>query len=143
MSLPITTGEGWGWWGQSALRIHSKAVVEKLSPWLFPFAMLHSNSFCWVLEQHQEAEKCGFQFQVCHQSTPLSMGELWRLTPHLGLDIVICRMGMPSRATNCRCLLGLRGFWGFGCLSWANLGEVVTQGYYSFQRAIIHFICER
>ena len=53
-------------------------------------------------------------------------GELWWLTPHLGLDLVICRMGMLSRATNCRCLLGLRGFWGFGCLSRANLGEVVT-----------------
>ena len=74
------------------------------------------------IEQRQEAEECGFQFQVCHQSTPLSMGELWWLTPHLGLDLVICRMGMLSRATNCRCLLGLSGFWGFGCLSRANLG---------------------
>ena len=71
-SLPITTWEDWGWQGQSALRIHSKAVVEKLSPWLFPFAMLHSDFFCWVLEQCQEAEECGFQFQVCHKSTPLS-----------------------------------------------------------------------
>ena len=71
------------------------------------------------------------------------MSELWLLTPHLGLDLVICRMGMLSRATNCSCLHGLRGFWGFGCLSWANLGEVVTRGYHSLQRVIIYFICER
>lgn len=57
----------------------SKAVVGKLSSGSFP-AMLHSNSFCWVLEQHQEAEKCGFHLGLPPKHS-LSMGELWRLTP--------------------------------------------------------------
>lgn len=91
-------------------------VAKKLSPWLFPFAVLLLGFSCWVSGQHQEAGECGFQFQVCHQSTALLLIELWLLALSLDLSLLVCIRETLFRVTSCPGLPGAEGFLGHGTL---------------------------
>lgn len=99
-------------------------MVKKLPPGSFPVPCSFLVSLAEYLGQYPEAAECGFQFQVCHQSTPLSLGEFGCSLPYLGLSLVMCRMRMLSRVTNCPGLLGAEGFLGLWVLALGECGRV-------------------
>ena len=79
------------------------------------------------------------QSRVCHQSTPLSLGELWLVTPLSGFQwVCLCITGVLSGGTDHPGSPGTEGLPGHGASSACLNGTWVrwsTQGYYPFQRA--------
>ena len=105
MSLPITTGEDWGWWGQSALRIHSKAVVEKQgkSFSLYSFYSSYSqNDNPWCLPnlttffEMVRTGHCPLVPRVPRKQVPDSC--LWRM--RLGLGVIVYDVSLSHTHTH-------------------------------------------